>query len=487
MKNRLLTANRIVVFMAALGAAIFVFSVRSRAAEGDFPIYIENSRLIVKSETINRVTYLPLEEIVRALTIPYTDATGLETFTIRPGRSRLVVTKNSALISINNQIVLLSSPILRENERWMAPIDFFAQGLSRVIDMEIRYRAGTQRIFIGVDAPQLAMTAQTLGPITRLTVRSPVPVALNLQREAGRATLTIDRSPVDPQREQVEHRDRLVRSIAFDDSDGTPRIVVGLSNEVANIRVTQADDNRVHFVDFAREGEITAIPAPTGAASPADRAGSRRSVRVIVIDPGHGGLDMGTRNVSVMEKELTLTLARKLRSSLQNRLGSTVLLTRDADIDLDNETRSAVANNNQADFFFSLHIGYSQNTAASEASIFVMNQDFGGDAGSAAARDQLFLPWYLGYRPSRPRSLRAARFFREELIKAVPEWTFPVRTAPLALLTSATMPSLMLEVGNLNNAANGELLNDTGFQDRLLQAIVKAIERFSESEADATN
>jgi N-acetylmuramoyl-L-alanine amidase len=331
------------------------------------------------------------------------------------------------------------------------------------------------------------MNAQTLGPITRLTIRASAPIQLNLQRnEPRRAILAIDRSPVDPAREQVDHRDRLVRSVRFDDSDGSAKILLELSDEVSEVRMTAADDNRVFFVDFAREGEITAAPLPTDTGS--GRAPTRQSLRVIVIDPGHGGMDAGTKGTNISEKELTLTLARKLRAALQSRLGSTVLLTRDADIELDNETRSAVANNNQADFFISLHVGYSANKLASDSSIFVMKQDFGGstDASSAAA-NQLFLPWYLGYRTSRARSLRAARFLREELIKAVPEWTFPVRTAPLGVLTSATMPSLMLEVGNLNNAVNGQTLTDMAFQDRLIAATVTAVERFSESESDESN
>jgi N-acetylmuramoyl-L-alanine amidase len=259
---------------------------------------------------------------------------------------------------------------------------------------------------------------------------------------------------------------------------------VEVTDEVRDVRLTSADENRVFFVDFARAGEITAVPVSTDAVTGRDRSPGRANVRVIVIDPGHGGLDAGTKTQNINEKDLTLTLARKLRGALQSRLGSTVLLTRDSDLDMDNETRSAVANNNQADFFIGLHVGYSVNKLASDSSIFVMMQDFGGSVlSTSVARDQLFLPWYLGYRTSRARSLRAARFFREELIKAIPEWTFPVRTAPLGVLASATMPSLVLELGNLNNTVNAQTLTDIAFQDTLTAAIAAAVERFSESDA----
>jgi N-acetylmuramoyl-L-alanine amidase len=258
-----------------------------------------------------------------------------------------------------------------------------------------------------------------------------------------------------------------------------------LTDDVKDVRLTGTDENRVYFVDFARAGEITAAPVPADPVTSRGPSLRTSTVRVIVIDPGHGGLDGGTESLNVNEKDLTLMLARKLREALQSRLGSTVLLTRDADLDMDNETRSAVANNNQADFFISLHVGYSPDKLSSDSSIFVMMQDFGGSSALTVSTDQLFLPWYLGHRTSRARSLRAARFLREELIKAVPDWTFPVRTAPLGVLASATMPSLLLEVGNINNTVNAQTLTDTAFQTRLITAIVAAVERFAES--DATN
>src|SRR5262247_628111 len=85
--------------LAALCAAVFFFGTFTRAAESGFPIYFETSKLVVKDATVNRTTYLPLVDIVQYLRLPYTDAITLETFTIRSGSSRLVLTKNSALIS----------------------------------------------------------------------------------------------------------------------------------------------------------------------------------------------------------------------------------------------------------------------------------------------------------------------------------------------------------------------------------------------------
>jgi N-acetylmuramoyl-L-alanine amidase len=485
--------TRSVLLMAALGAALFVFGGLSRAAEGDFPIYFPNSKLILKTESVNRVVYVPLRELVEFMGLPYTDALALETLTIRSGNSRLVVTKNSALMSFNDQIVLLPANILRENDRWLAPVDFLAIGLTRLTGTEFRYRPGASRIFAGdVEAPELVMNAQTLGPITRLTIRCASPINLELKRDSPeRAILALDRSPVDPLRERLEHKDRLLRSIAFDDSNGEAKIVLETTPDVADIKITSADNNHLYFIDLLRKGEtITEAPPLVEPLSPAktDATQPERRVRVIVIDPGHGGMDSGTKSTVIAEKDLTLALARRLKTALQTRLGATVLLTRDADIALDNEARSAVANNNQANLFVSLHAGYSSNKIDSASSVFVMKEDFGdGFAATSAPRDQLFLPWYLGYRTHRQASGVAAKIVQEELNKTIPGWKFPIRTAPLAILSSATMPALLLEIGNLNNPVNAQTLVDSGFQSRLIGTLVDAIQRFSETPQSTAN
>jgi N-acetylmuramoyl-L-alanine amidase len=485
--------TRIALLMAALGAALFIFSGPSRAADGDFPIYFENSKLVVKTENVNRVIYVPLRELVEFMGLPYTDALALETLTIRSGNTRLVVTRNSAVMSFNDQIVFLPSPILRENDRWLAPIEFLSLGLTRLTGTEFRYRPGSSRIFAGnVEAPELVMNAQTLGPITRLTIRCASPINIELKRDSPeRAILALDRSPVDPLRERMDHKDRLVRAIAFDDSNGEAKILIDTTAEVADIKVTSADANHLYFIDLLRKGEtITEAPPPVEPTVPAkpDAAQPERRVRVIVIDPGHGGMDTGTKSTVISEKDLTLALARRLKTALQTRLGATVLLTRDADVALDNEARSAVANNNQANFFVSLHAGYSASRIDSGSSIFVMKEDFGDDVASMpASRDQLFLPWYLGYRTHRQGSGAAAKIVQEELNKTIPGWKFPIREAPLAILSSATMPALVLEIGNLNNPVNAQTLVDSGFQSRLIGTLVDAIQRFSESPQASAN
>ena len=212
------------LILATLGTALFII-----AADTNFPIYFPNSKLIVKAEVLNRTVYLPLKEIAGQMSVPYTDAIALETLTLRSGNNRLVVTKNSALISFNDQIILLPTPILREDNRWLAPVEFLSLGLTKLTGTEFRYRPGTSRVFAGnVEAPELEMSALTQGPITRITIRCSVPINVEAKREdSTKAILTFGRTPLDPTRERFDHRDRLLHSVAFDDSDGEAKLSPG--------------------------------------------------------------------------------------------------------------------------------------------------------------------------------------------------------------------------------------------------------------------
>src|SRR4029450_1987685 len=94
------------------------------------------------------------------------------------------------------------------------------------------------------------------------------------------------------------------------------------------------------------------------------------SLRTVVLDPGHGGEDAGVRGLNgTKEKDLGLAVARKVKATIESRLGIRVLLTRDEDRNVSLNARAAMANNNKADLFISLHANASFSPAVTGASI----------------------------------------------------------------------------------------------------------------------
>jgi len=492
MKGIFTTTAWIAILSAGIAAVLFLQPKAASAADSDFPIFLDDSTIVLKTQTVKGVLYLPLADIVRNFSLPYTNDTSKEVFTVRGAGSQVVLTGNTAAISVNNQISQMTSPVLHENGTWLVPVEFLQQGLSRVTATEFRRRAGSPRVFAGRAKPaELTMNSQSQGAFTRLTLRTATPVTLELKRETAqrRAVLVFAPKPIDPVRENIEFKDRLVQSINFTDSDGSPKVVVELTEDVGEIRMLSADENRVHFVDFMRKAELTETgptpAAPGGARRQEPAAGGKAnaaSVRVIVIDPGHGGSDVGASTMGALEKDLTLAIARKLRTALQSRIGATVLLTRDSDVPLTSEARASVANNNRADLFISLHVGYSANKADLGSSVYVIQENFAAAKLPATEkRQQLFLPWYLGYRMNRESSAKAATILSEELSSSMPGWSFPLRTGPVGVLASTVMPAVLIEIGNLNNPASTQALLDETFQTKLSTTVAGAVERFSAS------
>jgi N-acetylmuramoyl-L-alanine amidase len=218
--------------------------------------------------------------------------------------------------------------------------------------------------------------------------------------------------------------------------------------------------------------------------------GQTATIRTIVIDPGHGGDDLGTRGVDgTLEKDLTLAIARRVKASLEASLGARVLLTRDDDRRVALDDRTAVANNNKADLFLSLHANGSFRPGATGASIFTAAFSDAERAEAALApvrvpifggglRDIELVPWDLAQIRHVDQSNELARILQRELENRVPLDARPVDRAPFRVLESANMPAALIEIGYLTNPDQEKQIAAPGFQSTFVQAVADAVLRF---------
>ena len=125
---------------------------------------------------------------------------------------------------------------------------------------------------------------------------------------------------------------------------------------------------------------------------------TRPTIRTIVIDPGHGGEDNGVKGPGgAVEKDVTLAVARRVKGAIEGRLGMRVLLTHESDNRIGADARAAIANNNKADLFISLHANGSPRPATRGATIFTLSLDrFGEDARRQSQADRAVLPVFGG-------------------------------------------------------------------------------------------
>ena len=92
-----------------------------------------------------------------------------------------------------------------------------------------------------------------------------------------------------------------------------------------------------------------------------------------MIDPGHGGEELGTQGAKgTLEKEITLSVARRLRTLIESRLGLKVFLTREDDRTMPHDDRSAFANNHRADVFLSIHANSAVRPSVKGAEVYYL-------------------------------------------------------------------------------------------------------------------
>jgi N-acetylmuramoyl-L-alanine amidase len=248
-----------------------------------------------------------------------------------------------------------------------------------------------------------------------------------------------------------------------------------------------------------RGDEPPGARVPTTPEAPARVAASvfPVGIRRIVVDPGHGGGDEGTKTpTGLVEKEITLDVARRLAERLR-RAGFETTLTRDGDERVVLRDRVRLANQRAADLFVSIHVNWFEDGRANRGieTYFLGPSDDPFITRLASAENlesgysmadvkRLLEGVYSDFRQEQSRALAAA--VQRRLVRSVRELSPEVRdrgvkSAPFLVLVETGMPAILAEVSSLSNVEEASLLADPAYRDRLAQAIFEGIQSYSHS------
>lgn len=215
---------------------------------------------------------------------------------------------------------------------------------------------------------------------------------------------------------------------------------------------------------------------------------------VVVLDPGHGGIDPGAERDGLSEKELMLDFAFELRAYLLAREDVDVVLTREADVFVSLDTRVARAHQARGDLFVSLHADALSQGGAEGATVYLLS-DEASDAATAhlAARHNradvlagvdlsgsddvvTSLLLDLARRETEPRSKALAHAFIDSMAQSGgPMNSRPLRHAGFAVLKAADIPSVLVEVGFLSSPRDLANLRDPAWRRGMVAAMSNAI------------
>ena len=302
--------------------------------------------------------------------------------------------------------------------------------------------------------------------------------------ESDEGTLTVHFEDATPQLDSTTpFRSRRVRSLTSREQDVEIKLAPGIG--LLSWHTLEGPPRVTMELGPSRRSPTT--PAP-------DRAPivRRTGPRPIVIDPGHGGEDLGAQsNNGLAEKDISLAIARRLARLLEGR-GHSVRLTRDGDQSRALSDRTALANRLEATIFISLHANASAYSSVSGAETYYMSLDRATDDAAAATADlenqaggdtddksplDLIL-WDLAQAEVLNESANLALSVQRRLNSRLGTRDRGVKQAPFVVLTGATMPAILVEVGFLSHPQEVERLAQPDYQQQLAEALASGVEDF---------
>jgi N-acetylmuramoyl-L-alanine amidase len=245
-------------------------------------------------------------------------------------------------------------------------------------------------------------------------------------------------------------------------------------------------------------GRKVAKPLPGHEARPTAN-GERSLIRAlglkigrIVVDAGHGGHDTGTIGLNgLLEKDLVLDVALRLGKLLESRMGAEVVYTRDDDTFIPLETRTAVANQNQADLFISVHANSSSNPAARGVETYYLNFTTSTDALEVAARENAVSEnsihelQDLVKKIALKDKIEESREFAVEVQQALYSGLANrglrnrgVKKAPFIVLIGANMPSILAEISFVSNPADAKRLKRPEYRQKIAEALYRGTAKY---------
>jgi N-acetylmuramoyl-L-alanine amidase len=198
---------------------------------------------------------------------------------------------------------------------------------------------------------------------------------------------------------------------------------------------------------------------------------------LVVIDPGHGGQDSGTIKTGMVEKELTLDVARRVERLLQER-GLATLLTRADDTYISLAGRVAAANDQPECVFVSIHFDEAGRSAAAGIETY-----YAARQTSLPERVASWLPFLqrASLEPASVESQSLAAFIQEALVARTQAVNRGTRPEQFFVLTNVRHPAVLVEGGFLTNKDDVNKLANSDYREQIAAAISDGIVRYRET------
>jgi N-acetylmuramoyl-L-alanine amidase len=469
-----------------------------------YTVVSREERQPLPARSINGQEMFAVDDLARIFSFTTKEDTIAGGLTITVRGQSILLSPNQEIASVAGRLISLPAPPAREGRAWFVPVDFVARALALVAGTRIELRKPSRLVLLGdIRMPRVAGRIESLGALARLTLDVAPTTAHAVRQEGNRVILRFEADAIDASLPTSTVPD-LIAGVR---PEGSAAVAIELGPRHASFRSSDLPGDRggerIVIEVVAKTSDAPAAPSPAAPAAEAPPlldlvpAGT---LRTVVIDPGHGGADEGARGAGDgAEKSVTLAVARRLKAALEARLGVRAILTREGDAALGLDERAAVANNNKADLFVSLHANASVRQRAAGAQVFYLSlEEYGDEARRAATAPREALPVFGGgsrdievvawrYAQARhiERSATFARTVEAALRGRVNMSERALQQAPLRVLVGANMPAVLIEMGFMTNPQQASQLASDEYQNAIVQAVVDGVIQFRDGRTAA--
>jgi N-acetylmuramoyl-L-alanine amidase len=482
------------VLVAGLGVGASTTALRPFQAQQQptYTVYAAGSRRTLPYRTEGGTDTVSLEQLASLFQFTVTEDLLVEGvvggLTVATSGERVLLTPGQSWAQVSGNLRSLSGQVDGEPGAWRVPIDFLSRALGPAVGTAIRIRGSSRLILVGdISVPAVSGRIDQQGRAGQLVLDIQPATPHVVRRNGSRLTIqfaaeALDMGPITGTAPDY---------IAATRVDGSTLEVV-LGPEAASYEAdTDRDESRLTVeLRAPRRPPPLRVPDRGAPDPPVVDITPPGEIRIVVIDPGHGGSDEGARGPSgLTEKTVTLRAARQLKAEIERRMGLTVLLTREGDDAVTLDRRSALANNFKADLFISLHANSSLNSRLSGAEVVTLSQqDYAARAPAVTtSRAEVAVigggtrlieavPWDLAQLPHADRSAQLGTVLARHLVEnRVPMFATGADRRPLRVLVGANMPAIMIEMGFLSNPSDERAFSSGARRDAITEAVLAAI------------
>ena len=448
--------------------------------------------------TINNQEYVAVDDINATFGTTSREDRLAGGLTITARGQSIVLTADQNVVSVAGRLVSLPAPALRRDNRWFVPAEFLPRALSSALNTRLDLRRAMRLLIVGeMRVPRIVARVDAGSTNVAVTLEVTPNTEARVTAQAGRLTVQFEADALELSAPLIPPQTFLA-GITPGDTPSTVVLSLGPRTAMHRVTTSQADAGSGRLTIDLLPATTEAAPTPAPSPAPDTRLviptqGPSTGLRTVVIDPGHGGEELGTQGSrGTLEKEVTLAVARRLRTLIESRLGLKVFLTREDDRTLSLDERSAFANNHRADVFLSIHANSAVRPALKGAEVYYLTVERAdAEARKKADETSTTLPalgggsraidlilWETAQARYLEQSAALAGFIEQALAARVEMSPRAVQQAPFRVLVGANMPAALVEIGYLSNADQETQLASAGYQDQVAQSLLDALVKF---------